>query len=401
LYNDRINQDANNISPRLGFAFRLTDWAAMRGGVGRYIGRTSSIVTGTSHTNNGLQIFQFTLQAGAPGFPTFPNILSAIPPGVTFRPNLFVLSPDYQQPETWQWSYNLEFQVAPDTSVTLGYLGVRGLRLPRSRDINLAPVQALNGTIVAGGTQTPVTYYRRTAPRPNANFGRITVAESTANSIYHGAFIQAQKRFSRNFQFLASYTWSRVIDDNPSPVAVVPDTGDDAAIVQDTLNLRDDRGPGDANVPHRFVGSVVWDITYANQLKPLARAFLGDWQLSFIGEASSGLPYTVRVGQDVINDGNPRNDRAPGYGRNTERLPMFATLDTRASKYIPLGLERLRLQLIGEAFNLTNRTNITGVQTGLYTFTAGTGVFAQAANFGFASASAAPRTIQLALKLMW
>jgi outer membrane receptor protein involved in Fe transport len=401
LYNDRINLDTNNLSPRLGFAYRISEWAAMRGGVGRYIGRTSSILTGTSHTNNGLQIFQFTLQGGVPGFPTFPNLLSSIPAGVTFRPNLFILSPDYQQPETWQWSYNLELRVAPDTSVTLGYLGVRGLRLPRSRDINVAPAQALSGTIVAGASQAPITYYRRTAARPNAAFGRITVAESTANSIYHGAFIQAQKRYSRNFQFLASYTWSRVIDDNPSPVAVVPDTGDDAAIVQDTLNLRDDRGPGDANVPHRFVGSLVWDIAYANGLHPFARALFGDWQLSLIAEASSGLPYTLRVGQDVNNDGNPRNDRAPGYGRNTERLPMFATLDTRVAKYIPLGPEPLRLQLIGEAFNLGNRTNITGVQTGLYTFNAGTAAFTQAPNFRFASSTSAPRTVQLALRMTW
>jgi hypothetical protein len=105
------------------------------------------------------------------------------------------------------------------------------------------------------------------------------------------------------------------------------------------------------------------------------------------------------VGQDVNNDGNPRNDRAPGYGRNTERLPRYATLDTRVSKYIPLGFERLRLQLIGEAFNLTNRTNITGVQTGLYTFNSG--VFTQALNFRYASASSAPRTVQLALRLSW
>ncbi|HET8550803.1 MAG TPA: TonB-dependent receptor, partial [Bryobacteraceae bacterium] len=99
LFNNRINVDKNNFSPRFGFAYKLTEWAVMRGGAGRYVGRTSSIITGTSHTNNGLQIFQFTLNAGAAGFPTFPNILSSIPPGVTFRPNIFVMAPDYQQPE--------------------------------------------------------------------------------------------------------------------------------------------------------------------------------------------------------------------------------------------------------------------------------------------------------------
>ncbi|HYO81924.1 MAG TPA: TonB-dependent receptor [Bryobacteraceae bacterium] len=402
LLNDRINTDSNNISPRLGFAYKLTDWAAMRGGVGRYIGRTSSIVTGTSHTNNGLQIFQFTLQPGAPGFPTFPNLLTSVPPGVTFRPNVFVMSPDYQQPETWQWSYNLEFRVAPETSVTFGYLGVRGLRLPRSRDINVAGAELLTGTAVdLSGAANAIQYYRRPAARPNPNFGRITVAESTANSIYHGGFVQVQKRYSRNVQFMASYTWSKVIDDNPSPVAVVPDTGDDAAIVQDTLYTRGDRGVGDADVPHRFVGSAVWDIAYGNGLNPALRAVLGDWQLSLIGEASSGSPYTLRVGQDVNNDGNPRNDRVPGLGRNTERLPMFATLDTRVSKFIPLGFERMRLQLIGEAFNLTNRTNITGVQSGQFNFNAAAGTFTRAGNFLFASSSGAPRTIQLALRLSW
>ncbi|HET8549259.1 MAG TPA: hypothetical protein VFL57_14695, partial [Bryobacteraceae bacterium] len=295
-----------------------------------------------------------------------------------------------------------EFRAAADTAVTLGYLGVRGLRLPRSRDINVAPAQLLTGTAVGlDGRPAPIAFYRRTAPRPNPAFGRITIAESAADSIYHGGFVQVQKRYARNFQLLASYTWSRVIDTSPSPVAVVPDTGDDAAIVQDTLNARLDRAVGDANIPHRFVGSVVWDISYANRLQPLVRAVLGDWQLSLINEVRSGYPYTLRVGQDVMNDGNPRNDRPPFVGRNTERLPNYATLDTRVSKYIPLGTERLRLQLIGEAFNLMNRTNIAGVQTGLYNFNAATNTFTRALNFRYASSSYDPRTVQLAAKLTW
>ena len=56
---------------------------------------------------------------------------------------------------------------------------------------------------------TPVTYLRHPG-RANPAFGRISLFDSGADSIYHGGFVQLSKRFSQNFQVQTSYTFSKV-----------------------------------------------------------------------------------------------------------------------------------------------------------------------------------------------
>ena len=46
------------------------------------------------------------------------------------------------------------------------------------------------------------------------------------------------------------------------------------------------------------------------------------------------------------------------FGRNTIEGPGFASLDMRISKDIFLGNERVKLRLVGEAFNALNRANL-------------------------------------------
>lgn len=407
LFNDRINRDNDNWAPRFGFAWRLTDRILMRGGAGRFFGRTSTIVTGTSHNNNGLSVTQFFLTPASPDFPVYPNLLSR-PPQQSLTPNVFVMDPNYEQPETWQWSYNFDIQLSKNTAVTLGYLGVRGLKLPRTRDINHFPSLTLNAAVrdAAGNTTGTTTFFRRNGLRPNRNFGRISLAESTGDSFYHGGFVQFTRRYAQRFQILASYTFSKVIDTGIGAVAVVPETGDDAAVAFDTLNPQLERGLGDSDIPHRLVASGTWDINYANTLSsPFARGVLGGWQLSGIWQLSSGQVFSQRVGTDVNADGNNRNDRPPFVGRNTLRLPAFGTFDMRVSKDVPVWKERVTLRLVGEAFNITNRTNITGQNAGFYNFAFAaatqTGTFTRTSNYLFANATGDPRILQLAAKIIW
>jgi hypothetical protein len=83
-----------------------------------------------------------------------------------------------------------------------------------------------------------------------SSLARISVYESSANSIYDGFAFQAKKRFSRNCQVLLSYTVSKTIDDTPDATSVVAfSSGDDAKQVQNPFNLRDDRGLGVTDIP--------------------------------------------------------------------------------------------------------------------------------------------------------
>ena len=263
LDTSRINQDNNNIAGRFGLAYRLTDkgnWT-VRGGAGTFYARTPSILTGTAITQNGIQVQTYTLTAN---MPTYPAVLSA-PPTLNRTPDIYVFAKDYVQPVTHQWNANIEGEIAKNYSLTIGYLGVRGVHLSRSRDINLTPSVATQGTYADG---TPVTFYRH-AGRVNPAFGRITVFDSGADSIYHGGFVQLSKRFSQNFQVLTSYTLAKVIDSRPDFTSVVVGT-DDSKNAQDTLNPNAERGRGNADIRHRWVFSGIWDVNYAS--KQIGRA---------------------------------------------------------------------------------------------------------------------------------
>uniref|UniRef100_Q01ZI5 TonB-dependent transporter Oar-like beta-barrel domain-containing protein n=1 Tax=Solibacter usitatus (strain Ellin6076) TaxID=234267 RepID=Q01ZI5_SOLUE len=385
--------DKNNIGGRLGFAYRLTKSGdtVVRGGVGNYYARTPSIMTGTAFTQNGIQVQTYTLTAN---LPSYPNVLSA-PPPLNRTPDIYVFAKDYVQPLTWQWSLNLEHQLGRDYAVTLGYLGVRGEHLSRTRDINFLPAVPQQGTFADG---TPVVYLRHPG-RANPAFGRISLFDSGADSIYHGGFVQLSKRFSHNFQVQTSYTFSKVIDSRPDFTSVVVGT-DDSKNAQDTLAPNQERGRGNADISHRFIFSGVWDINYGKSLQnAIARNLLRGYQLSLIGTLQSGRPLTATVGGDPNGDTNTATDRPPFVGRNTYTGPNFDNVDIRFTRDIPLYRDRAALRLMFEAFNLTNRANFNSITTAQYNFNAATRVFTPNATFLFPTTTYDPRILQLAAKV--
>ena len=400
-----INVDYGNIGPRFGFAYKpfAGDRVVVRGGYGIFYARTPSILTGTAFSQNGIQVRNYTLTPASPFFPTYPNILPSVP-AVGLSPNLFVMQPDFQSPRTHQYSLNLEFAATRDLSVVLGYLGVRGTHLSRTRDTNLLPEVATTAT-VAGGSA--ITYYRHPGTngnptRPNTAFGRISVFDSGGDSTYNGGFIQLVKRYRNNFQFLTSYTYSKVIDTAPDATAVTVGGGDDGKEAQDTLQPNNERGPGNADIRHRFVFSAVWDINYYNaNSNPFVKYVLGGWQLSTIAQVQSGRVFNRLVSGDPNNDQNNSNDRVPGIGRNTLTGPAFETVDLRISRDIPLYRERVRLRLLGEAFNLTNRANFNGIQNIQYTFSSATQIYTPRTDFLRRTSTFDPRILQLAVKLIF
>ncbi|MCC6540067.1 MAG: TonB-dependent receptor [Bryobacterales bacterium] len=401
---DTMPLDKNNWAPRVGLAYRVTrdERMVLRAGYGVFYGRTPAILTGTVHSQNGIQVQNYSFTTNIPV--TYPNILSA-PPAVNRTPNIFVFERGYQQPSTQQWSAQAEMRIAAGYALTAGYLGVRGYHLTRSRDMNLFPAATATAQVAGGGGT--LQFDRFGAARPNGAFGRITLVESGADSRYNGVFFQLSKRFSQSYTLQTSYTLSKVTDTAPEATAVLPgNAGDDAKIAQNTLQPNLDRGLGDSDARHRLVVSGVWDIHYANGMTGAGKYILGGWQLATIVQAQSGRVYSERVNIDLNNDGNFNSDRAPGGVRNALRLPAFVSADLRLSKDIPVGGERVRVKFIAEAFNFTNRTNITGRNGVRYNVAlppAGGTLFTATPNgaFGAVTSSGDPRIFQLALKVLF
>jgi outer membrane receptor protein involved in Fe transport len=395
---DQVNVDKNNYGPRLGFAYSPLDsnTLVVRGGYGVFFGRTPAIMLGTAHSQNGIQVVNLTFTGTA--MPAYPSRFASIPSGVTLAaPSIYVFAPDYVEPYTQQWSLGTEYQLFKDLSVAVSYLGVKGTHLGRTRDINFnAPVP----TTIRDDAGTTFTY-QRFGTRRFTSFGRISQFESTGNSIYNGLTVQVTKRFAQNFQMLASYTYSHAIDDAPDATSVVPgNAGDDAKMVQNPLNIRDDRASSLNDVRNRFVISGIWEVGgYAKGLQSeVTRALLSGWSLSAILTAEDGRPYSAFVGADLNNDGNRFTDRVPGLGRNTFVGPGFLSFDPRITREIRFR-ESARIQLIAEAFNVFNRANFTGVTTTFYSLS-GTTLVRNAA-FGRPTSTTEPRIIQLAAKIIF
>jgi hypothetical protein len=401
LDTSKINLDKNNIAGRLGFAYKLTKSGntVIRGGIGTYYGRTPTILTGTAFTQNGIQVQTYTLSSG---IPAYPNILSA-PPALNRTPDIYVFAKDYVQPVTQQYSLNVEHQLGRDYILTVGYLGVRGEHLTRTRDINFFPEIPVQAFYADG---TPVTILRHpgtaanpnTPARPDPNFGRISVFDSGGDSTYNGGFIQINKRLSRNFQVLASYTLAHAIDDEPDFTSVVVGT-DDSKNAQDTLNPNAQRGRANADIRHRFVFSGIWDIDYASKMNNKAmKALLSGYQFGLIANAQSGRPLTVSAGGDPNNDLNTGTDRAPYFGRNTLNGPSFETVDIRFTRDIKLH-ERATLKLMFEGFNITNRANYSSITTSAFNFSSATFKFTPNSSYLARTATFDPRILQLAAKI--
>jgi hypothetical protein len=313
-----------------------------------------------------------TFAAGTPSaalIPAYPNTLCGLPDPSGGPPScaaptagadiIMAFSPDYKQSVVQQGSLGVEYEVAKDLAVSVTYLRVKGNHLMHWQDINLA--DPLAATIGIAGTSTILLFRRYPTARPIAGFDRVLMLKTNGNSSYHGLAVQANKRFSRNFQFLASYTFSKVIDDNPTLGTVNPGPGD-AQLLSNSLDPGLDRGPGMYDQRHRFVASGVWELQYADRLSKPARVLLSGWEISGILTVDSGQPYSGLVNFDLNNDGNAATDRTPGFSRNTFYLPATVSFDPRVTRRVALS-EHVRLQVSWDAFNVFNRSNISFART--------------------------------------
>ena len=396
LRTDRIHEDGNNFGPRLGFAWTPAsdNRTVVRGGYGIFYGRTTAIMIGTAHSNNGINVQTITFTGDQ--IPQYPDIYDSLPAGVTLpKPTIFVFAPDFQSPRVQQGSLAFERGITDDVSIGVTYQHVKGDDLPRSIDANVSNPTIVDATVAGGGAVS----YKRYTGRPFQNFARVIEFQSTARSSYNGVTFDLNKRFSNNWQARLAYTYSTVKDDRPDATAVVPFSFDDAKFASDPQNFGTDYTYGDNDVRHRVVLSGVWSLdTYSQGLSGWARALAEGWTISGIASYQTGQPYSAVVSNDLNNDGNSRNDLAPGTRRNQFRLPSQFSLDPRVTRDIALP-GAVRLQLIAEAFNLANRSNVSGVINTYYSFNSGTQTFTPSSSFGTPTASAGPRIVQLAAKV--
>jgi hypothetical protein len=264
-------------------------------------------------------------------------------------------------------------------------------------------------------------------------FNSVDAQTSTGNSYYNALTINVTKRFSKGFEMLSSYTWSHSMDDSSDLQSPLEPQDSRFPNLEMSNSVNDQR--------HRWVTSGVYQSPAGKSGDGFFKHFFGNFTLAPIIELSSGRPFNVITGTDLRLDLGASQERpslaasgatgttspfVPGVvfstanvcltnagipftvaggitpplgcdgnlGRNRFTMPAFFDWDMRVAKRVPLG-ERLQLDIIADAFNLTNHTNIAAVNQ-LCDPTSGA-----TCNAGQHTAAYDARQFQFALKISW
>ncbi len=233
---------------------------------------------------------------------------------------------------------------------------------------NGAVTPAVLNSLLGGSLRTPGTV---------SPFGSVNAQSSDGNSEYNALNVELRRRFANNLTFLASYTFSKSIDDSSDLQTLL--------VPQDPQNFPAERALSLFDQRHRFVFSGVLAAPETFRTSDnLLKRFLADFTVAPIFEISSGRPFNIITNFDANNDQSSSTDRPsvnadgslciPGsvgcstplitngrfsvgnLGRNMGMTHAFASLDLRIARSIRFG-ERTRLELIAEGFNLFNRFN--------------------------------------------
>ncbi|MCC6343881.1 MAG: TonB-dependent receptor [Bryobacterales bacterium] len=231
--------------------------------------------------------------------------------------------PDQKRPYAINWTLGVEKVFAHDYTLEVRYLGTRGVNLPAQMRLNAASVVTPGNslpTYMSAPSQAaldslPLTLNMLTAQAAAqrntfAQYGFdqfITAFMPIGNSTYHGLATQIRKRFSRNLQFLGSYTWSHNIDDG---TAAVFSTLIQPRRPQDFQNYAAERASSALDRRQRFTMSWVYETPwFAKSTNWLLRDFLANYTFSGTYIAESPMLATVQSGIDANLNGDSAGDR--------------------------------------------------------------------------------------------
>ena len=373
-----VNGDPNNISPRLGVAWRPSAKRStvLRAGYGVYFNTSVySNVAGQMAqqpplaTVWNLNLQQSPLLSIADAFTNPANFKTN-----TLTTNTFAVNPEYRIGYVQQWNFSIQQNLPLSLQATLSYQGSKGTQLNRLFQPWVMPPGAA------------------AAPYPTG----YVYQSYGGNSIYHGAVIQLIRRFRGGLSAGAGYVFSKSIDDGGA--------GGGSGQAQDWLNFKAERGLSSFDQRHNlninFSYSTGQGRMGGGLLTGWRAHLLNDWTIMSQIQLASTTPMTVTVAGNQLSRGavsqtlradatgiplhpapagllfNPAAFAVPAAGRwgnagrNIVEGPMLFSLNAAAARVFRLG-ERRALEIQMRANNALNTVVVNRWNTQINTNTFG------------------------------
>jgi hypothetical protein len=357
-----------NFAPRVGIAYRLNEKTVIRIGGGIYYNpnQTNSFTFLTTNP-------PFGNSTTCTSLPNTPTISLNAPIGSSCNTSVsqnWITDNWHLPPATMnQWSFGVQRQFGRSTGLDVQYLGSHSYHLDRSF-YNNTPYYPGPGAI--------------NPRRPNQRWGQIRTISNDMISNYHHLAVTIHQRAWHGVQFDFSYTWSHALD--------VTSDSNNGGTPMNPYNWRSDYGNAPFDIPHRFVGTLMYELPFFKHANPALRTAFGGWQVNAITTVQSGTPFNVTVSSDYANTSSQGTQRPnvlgkvsyqcdgdhltacidkssfalPGdltnvfaygnLGRNAFRGPKLSSVDMSIFKTFSI-VEKVRFTFRAEAFNAFNHTS--------------------------------------------
>lgn len=298
-----LNPTTRNFEPRVGFSWDPfgNGKTAVRGGFGFF-----DVLP---------QLYQFlTLNGQAAPFRETGST-SAVGPGSFPTGGLALLVPasfqyvniEHQPKRNYvmQWNLNVQHQITPSLTATIGYVGSRGVHnVFRDDDADI-----VIPTLTSAGYAWPVPIGSGT--RLNTHAGVVRFVRWAGGSQYDDLEVGIQKRMSHGFQLQGSFTWAKSIDTSSSVVA--GNAFSTSISSPDWYDLRLNRAVSDFNTPRALVINGTWQVPGRKSATGLGGLVANGWQLGAIFRANDGPPFTVTWGAGGDPAGTKSSDVTYAY----------------------------------------------------------------------------------------
>jgi hypothetical protein len=423
-YSQTIKNVLNRVQPRIGFSWNPYAGTVVRGGYGLYSALNQGSTYYAMRVENGVVQINYNYSGcknsggaamgktctsapsssaslvypNVPFQPTGPALNSALYPTGGAAPvvngpsqigpqSFHGLDPNFVPPYAHEASLSVEQALPGKLSLTMGYVGTRGMRLPVFVDANLvgqkpSGLRSYNVLDAANNfvRQMTVPVYLPT-DRRNTSLATYNTGFSVANTWYNALAATVRRPFQNGLEVLANYTWAHATDTGQVQGSNGTFYGGDVPL--DPNNIRGENGPSDIDIRNRFTMSFYYQprVMLGNRY---VKNILDDFAFSGSEIASGGEPIYLGMSGTVYSgstsatsyaadggiyggamssgSGSPTSGRPPQIGRNSIDAPGFNDFDFRVTRDVPIH-DNVYLQFVGEAFNLVNHTVVTSVQS--------------------------------------